>query len=572
MYAPFRFSKPAPFASSRRESQHSLVPILSNAFSRFGLIGAAAIALMLATPAMAHPHILIDAKATVVFDANGAIAGLRHAWTFDTAFSAWMIQGLDTNGDRETSPDELQDLADENMIGLADYGFYTYAGEGEALMAFEPVGDQRMVYEDGRVTLTYSVKATAPQPVTGRFELAVYDPEYYVAISFADASDVTLENAPDGCAALLEPPKPMAPEVEERLYSLGPEVLELPPDLAAAMRGTQGLIVVTCGDVAVAAVSTAAEAAAQVAEARPAMPFGGPPPEPGLTLPRSGFFGWLQDQQRSFYGAITGSLDALRTDWTAFWVSGGLSFLYGIFHAAGPGHGKVVVSSYMLANETQLRRGVSLSILSALLQSVVAVAFVLIAAGLLGMTSIAMGEAANWIGIASYALVALLGLWLVARKIFGWGHAHHHQDMTHKAHAHLHGHDHHHDHHEHEHEHDHDDHVHVVTPRAASGSLREQVSVVLAVGLRPCSGALVVLVFALSQGLLPAGIAAVFLMGAGTAITVAALATIAVTAKGLARRIGGVDNPVTAAVVWWVELLGAAAVLVFGVLLLIASV
>jgi ABC-type nickel/cobalt efflux system permease component RcnA/ABC-type uncharacterized transport system substrate-binding protein len=526
--------------------------------------------LSLVAPAMANPHIFIDARVTVVFDGNGAVAGLRHAWTFDSAFSAWMVQGLDTNGDRETSPEEMQDLADENMVGLADYGFYTYAGEGDALMAFTPAGDQRMVYEDGRVTLRYSADAVTPMPVRGRFELAVYDPEYYVAIGFADVDDVTLENAPPSCAAVLEPPRPMDPEVEQRLYALGPEVLELPPDLAAAMRGTQGMIVITCGDGLVAAPANALEAVNQVAEVRPGMPFGGPPPEPGLNLPRTGFFGWLQEPQRAFYGAMTASLDALRTDWTAFWVLGGLSFLYGVFHAAGPGHGKVVIASYVLANETQLRRGVLLSVLSAMLQSLVAVVFVLIAAGVLGMTSIAMGDAANWIGIASYALVALLGLWLVARKVFGWG-EHHHQDMAHKAHEHLHGHENHDHDHRHRGDHDHDDHAHVVTPEAAGGSLREQLGVVLAVGLRPCSGALVVLVFALSQGLLAAGIAAVFLMGAGTAITVAVLATLAVTAKGLARRIGGVDNPVTSAVVWWLELLGAALVLAFGVLLLIAS-
>ena len=57
------------------------------------------------------------------------------------------------------------------------------------------------------------------------------------------------------------------------------------------------------------------------------------------------------------------ALAALKTDWTAFWVLGGLSFLYGIFHAAGPGHGKVVISSYVLANEAQMRRGVLLSFL-----------------------------------------------------------------------------------------------------------------------------------------------------------------------------------------------------------------
>jgi len=79
------------------------------------------------------------------------------------------------------------------------------------------------------------------------------------------------------------------------------------------------------------------------------------------------------------------------------------------------------------------------------------------------------------------------------------------------------------------------------------------------------------MVFALSQGLLAAGIAAVLLMGLGTAITVATLATIAVGAKGLAARIGGADSAMAGHVVWWAELLGAVAVLGFGIMLLIAS-
>lgn len=137
--------------------------------------------------------------------------------------------------------------------------------------------------------------------------------------------------------------------------------------------------------------STALDAATQVAEASPTLvtssglPLGGPPPEPGLLLPRTGVLGWIAQQQSDFYQALVRSLDALRTDWTAFWVLGGLSFLYGIFHAAGPGHGKVVISSYVLANEAEMRRGVLLSFLSAMLQSLVAIAFVLVAALLLGM-------------------------------------------------------------------------------------------------------------------------------------------------------------------------------------------
>lgn len=518
------------------------------------LIGVALITLGLAQPALAHPHIMIDARAVVRLDDAGRVTALHHSWTFDTAFSVWMVQGLDTDGDGTVSSAEMQDLANENMLGLADYGFYTYAGDG---MDFAPVGDQKMVYADNRVTLDFTITATTPQAVGERFELGVYDPEYYVAITVNEPADVTLENAPEGCAARLEPPVPMAPEVEERLYSLGPDVLELPPDLAAAMRGTQGLVVVSCGAAPVAA--TAIEAVEQVAAARPAAPFGGPPPEVGISLPRSGFFGWLQAQQREFYAALTAALDALRTDWTAFWVLGGLSFLYGVFHAAGPGHGKVVISSYVLANEQQLRQGIVLSALSALMQSLVAIGFVLVLAGALNLTSTALGEAAHWVGVVSYAMVALLGLWLVARKIFGWGHSHDHSHVEH--------------HHDHDHDHGHHEHSmhHAVGPGDIRGNWREQLGVVLAVGLRPCSGALVVLVFALSQGLLAAGIAAVLLMGLGTAITVAALATLAATAKGLAGRIGGAESALAGALVWWAELLGAVTVLAFGVLLLIAS-
>lgn len=536
----------------------------------FPLLITALIALV--SPAVAHPHIFIDAKVTLRFDDSGRLTGLRHEWTFDEAFSAWQVQGLDTDGNGIISTAEMQELADENLVGLSSYSFYTYGGDGPENLNFPRGSNASFEHDDGRSTLRYDVELDKPHAIAKALELAINDPDYYVAINFASPDVVTLDNAPAGCVVTLEPPRELDPAVAERLYALGPDVVELPADLANALRGVQGAIVVKCAG-AVAEPETAVDAVMAMGDAKPT-PFGGPPSEPGFNLPKTGLLGWLATQQKSFYTAMTEALSRLKTDNTAFFVLGGLSFLYGVFHAAGPGHGKVVISSYVMASERQLRRGILLSLAAAMLQSLVAIAFVLVAALVLRATSLAMSEAANWIGIGSYVLVMLLGAWLVARKLFGWGHQHHHAAGHGGHHDHGH-HDHsHHEHHDHEHHHhDHADHMHHAVPATATGGdWREQLGVVLAVGLRPCSGALVVLVFALSQGLLLAGIASVVLMGLGTALTVAVLASLAVFAKGLTQRAGGRGSPLATQLLWWFELLGAVLVFAFGLLLLLASV
>ena len=522
---------------------------------RSAIHGAAGLALLLgaglAVPAQAHPHIWIDARAEVLFD-DGAVVGIRHHSRFDEYFSAWAIQGMDADGDGVLTPSELQPLADENINGLDYYSYYTFAGpEGGADYGFAGAVDPSMVYEDGRTTLTFTALFDQAYPVNGTLDIEVGDPEYYSAMTFAGEDAVRLENAPEGCTVDSHAPQPIDPVLEEQLWMLGAEVTELPPDLRDAARALANLAVVTCP---AGPATTAIDAIEQVATIRP-QPFVAPPVEPNLGGgAQGGFLGWIAQQQRNFYQALTSALSALQDDWTAFWILGGLSFLYGVFHAAGPGHGKVVISSYVIANERQVRRGIVLSFLSAMLQSAVAVGFVLVAAGLLRLTSIAMSSAANWISIASYALVALFGAYLAARKLLGFGHSHSHA----------------HDDHHHHHDHDHDHHHHAVLPQETGGNWRESLGVVLAVGLRPCSGALVVLVFALSQGLLPAGIFATFLMGLGTALTVALIAAFAVAFKGASLRLTG-GGALAAGVLWWVELGAALLVMGFGLMLLFAS-
>ena len=299
-------------------------------------------------------------------------------------------------------------------------------------------------------------------------------------------------------------------------------------------------------------------------------PFGGSAPR---APQQSGLVGWLLAKQAEFYRGFSGAIRAAKTDGSALYALFGISFMYGIFHAAGPGHGKAVISSYLVANEETWRRGVILSFASALLQALVAVAVVGIAAALLGATARAMGDAVRMIEIVSYALIALLGarlLWVKGREFlsawYGGEAAHAH---GHHGHDHAHGHGHHH----HAHDHDHDDHVdHSHGPEPAElagpGGWKRGLSAIVAVGLRPCSGAILVLVFSLAQGLFWAGVASTFIMGLGTAITVAAIATLAVGAKGLARRLAASRMGKADLLVRGVEVLAAALVLCFGLALL----
>ncbi len=570
-----------------------------------GIVVAAALALGVGT-AVAHPHIWIDAKARITFNDAGELVGIHNTWTFDEAFSVWQTQGLDTNGDGVTSSEEMQELADENVRGLADYGFYTLVGEGDESLPLASMDNGRFDFADGRSTLNFGVEPQGPYRIKRRLEVAIADPEFYVAITFASLADVTLENAPAGCTLGMDPPRELTPDLMARLGQLSADVTTLPPDLAAAVRGAQGAIIIDCTNAAaLTPAATALDAVTEVAEAKPATPFGGPPQEPGFKISRTGPLGWLVVWQEQFYKSLTAALGALKTDWTAFWVLGGLSFLYGVFHAAGPGHGKVVIGSYMLANERQMRRGIGLSFASGLLQAVVAVAVVGVIAAILQLSSTVMDLAVVWIERAAYGLMAALGLWLVARKLFGWGHRHdepvaapaqakataphalladrgqafqfrpalaaagpapgvdaHGRAPGHAHYGHDHGDD---DHHHHHHHH------HAVMADQTGGDWREQLGVVLSAGLRPCTGALLVLVFALSQGIFLAGVVSAFLMGLGTAITVSLLAVVAVSAKGLARRYLDANGRLGSRLVSAAELLGALVVLAFGLAMLFAS-
>jgi nickel/cobalt transporter (NicO) family protein len=333
-------------------------------------------------------------------------------------------------------------------------------------------------------------------------------------------------------------------------------------------------------------------------------PFGAPraPTPAGVT---SGVVGWILVKQAEFYRQFSGLIRAAKTDGSAAWSLFGLSFLYGVFHAAGPGHGKAVISSYMIANEETWRRGIVLSFASALLQALVAVVFVAIAAIFLNATAARMKTAVDWIEMVSYALIVLIGARLIWVKGRGFiaearrlhspktvgaaatpadqrdGHHHHGHHHDHAQHDHSCDHGRHHDHAHHDHahghhSHDHHDeasawgHAHAPEPEelAGPGGWRRGLSAVVAVGLRPCSGAILVLVFALAQGLFWAGVVSTVVMGLGTAVTVAIIATVAVGARSWASRFADTRPGYGMLAMRGIEVGAAVVVLAFGALLL----
>ena len=312
-----------------------------------------------------------------------------------------------------------------------------------------------------------------------------------------------------------------------------------------------------------------------------ANPFGtgGPPPRPPAL---DGIAGLILAKQAEFYRSLAGLIRAAKADGSASLSLLGISFAYGIFHAAGPGHGKAVISSYLVANDETWRRGIVLSFASALLQAAVAVAIVGVAAVLLGATAKMMGDAVRVIETASYGLIMAVGArlsWVKGRAFLaalrpasvaamvpaaatagaGGGlhdHGHHHGG----GHAHSHG-----------HAHEHCDHSHGPEPEALAGpgGWARGLSAIAAVGLRPCSGAILVLVFALAQGLFWIGVASTFVMGLGTAITVAAIATFAVGARTLAARFAKSREGAGGVLLRGLEFGAAVLVLAFGALLLL---
>lgn len=287
-------------------------------------------------------------------------------------------------------------------------------------------------------------------------------------------------------------------------------------------------------------------------------PLSKPPPRSpfGMGLREaspSGSIGtYILEKQSQYYRDMRQAVTDLKNQGAVIWTLLTIGFVYGVFHAAGPGHGKGVISAYLVADEKALRKGFALSLAAALVQALVAIAIVSLVNVALRATASTMNALAMNVELASFIAVALLGAiiaWRKAGKFLGV------MALARNPLAQV---------------QEDCDHVHMPPPEELGRltRLRDMAGVAIAAGIRPCAGALIVLVFALSQGVFAAGIAATFAMALGTALTTGAIAALAVFFKAMALRVAGGRGASGAVAIAGLELLAAAFVLMLGASLL----
>jgi ABC-type uncharacterized transport system substrate-binding protein len=170
-----------------------------------GLLLLAGIFALGAGAAQAHPHVWITASSELVYAPDGAISGVRHAWTFDDMYSTYVLQGIETKIKGAYSREELAPLAQTNVEALHEFGFFTFAkADGKKQKFQEPV-DYFFDYKESLLTLHFTLPLATPVK-SKELVVEVYDPEFFIDFKFTDHDPVTLVGAPAGCAMKFERP------------------------------------------------------------------------------------------------------------------------------------------------------------------------------------------------------------------------------------------------------------------------------------------------------------------------------------------------------------------------------
>jgi ABC-type uncharacterized transport system substrate-binding protein len=199
----------------------------------------------------AHPHVWIEGHLTVLFNSQGQVTALRHAWKFDELFSAFSLQGITREKNGVIPAAELKTLTDQWMLNLADpasHFFTTVSHGGQPIALQKPVHTQsNLDTQTNQLTLSFELPFNEPLALSKlSLEVDVNDPGYFVAFDYKGSQVLTLSEAPSTCRYSHMPPRPLDSKSQRQLGALTPDQKELPEHLRQLVRQLSHQFKVTC--------------------------------------------------------------------------------------------------------------------------------------------------------------------------------------------------------------------------------------------------------------------------------------------------------------------------------------
>lgn len=167
-------------------------------------------------PAAAHPHVFVVVKSELLFNGQGQVTGVSHAWTFDEMYSAFATTGVNADGKPATAQ-QLQPLAEQNVGDLTEFKYFTVLkAPGQKIEFGKPEAISMSEDDKKLVTLRFTLPLKAPASAGRALTMQVYDPTYFVSFDFAK-DGVTLASAPSGCSLSVTQPKALDESESQRL-------------------------------------------------------------------------------------------------------------------------------------------------------------------------------------------------------------------------------------------------------------------------------------------------------------------------------------------------------------------
>ncbi|WP_370640786.1 DUF1007 family protein [Xanthobacter sp. NFH-44] len=187
---------------------------------RFALLALVlTIAAAMPRPASAHPHVWVTMRTELVYGPDGDLTGLRQAWTFDEAFTAFALQGLEKQKDGTYGDDVLKPLAQVNVDSLKEYDYFVTAKSATAKLAFDDPVDYYLTYTDDALTLHFTLPLKKPFPAKGTLTVDIYDPTYFISFTFAEKDPAKMVDAPASCSMKVDSPEQQNSPLDESFFA-----------------------------------------------------------------------------------------------------------------------------------------------------------------------------------------------------------------------------------------------------------------------------------------------------------------------------------------------------------------